>query len=269
MFEDQRKVHACFAELGIPLNPKDSQLGSLVKILGFEVDSKALTISIPSEKRKEMRQIISGMLVKGGCSLADLESINVKLVFVYCSRIWRLVSVLTKRRKSSQNFDGFAADASHKGGACVSPKLFSWFRWCFCCVELNGGNTEVLELAAILVGICTMFGSLLSASRAIWLTDSSAAVSDNSDGYAKNALTSELIAEIRFELIRKQVNDFRLVHTSRRNLTEVDSITRGDPNDVLMFLDRQANHGRIYVKAITPRSMNRKPDGSFCFKLHE
>jgi hypothetical protein len=96
-------VHACFAELGIPLNPKDSQLGSLVKILGFEVDSKALTISIPSEKRKEMRQIISGMLVKGGCSLADLESINGKLVwassflelgFVYCSRIWRLVSVL-------------------------------------------------------------------------------------------------------------------------------------------------------------------------------
>jgi hypothetical protein len=170
--------------------------------------------------------------------------------------------------REAQDYLGFAADASHIGGAFVSPTIYSWYKWCPLCVEKNGGNTEVLELAAILIGVCSLFGSALSALMIIWLTDNSSAVTDFADGYAGNQLASDLIEEIRFELVRKQVNNFRLVHTPRRNLTEVDSITRGETSDILEFCMRHGNVGRSFLEAVTPRNMKRLSDGHFCFKLH-
>jgi hypothetical protein len=72
---DLKTILKVFAELGLPLNENDSVLGQQFKLLGFWVDLKAYTISIPRGKRLDIVKEIDEFVGEEYITLKDLRHI--------------------------------------------------------------------------------------------------------------------------------------------------------------------------------------------------
>jgi hypothetical protein len=301
---DQAMFLLLFKRLNIPLNDKDRQLGTIIKHLGFIVNTTSYTIEVPQTTRLEIASIINSILKKGGLSIQDLESVNGKLVWlcavvpiawVYAKVIWSCLTVAKDNRKSryvklssfpklqstlswfadllvswcgiSYNMEtrwieaspadlsGVAGDASDRGGAFVTPDHYSFWKWCPHCLELINGNVSILELATVLIGYACKIGGLHSGKLILWLSDNSGGISNYNKGYGDDPLLSEIIAELRFELIRSQVDNFRLVWVSRKSLYNADLLSRGSLIDEKKFLSIPGNESRSYVAPFSTRSV--------------
>jgi hypothetical protein len=73
--EDLKTILKVFSNLGLPLNAHDSVLGQSFKLLGFWVDLRAYTISIPREKRLEIVKKLDQYVGEEFIVLKDLKHI--------------------------------------------------------------------------------------------------------------------------------------------------------------------------------------------------
>lgn len=167
---------------------------------------------------------------------------------------------------------GSASDASHIGGAFLSHTHYGFYVWCTKCVEEAQGNMTLLELAAILVGLSNHIGSLGRSSILIWLTDNEGAHKLLRKGYSSCTATAkmiELIDEIRKAEIVYQLG-IAIEWVSRKNISRVDSLTRGSDTD---FLKDRANASLKKVEISLPlplRMINRNTNPMVClFGKHE
>lgn len=305
---DQQRFILCFKMLNIELNLKDRQLGLNgidVKNLGFIVNTRTHTISVPTLKRREISSQIAASLDANVISTHELEVINGKLIwlcavvpiaFVYAKRIWGFLSIakkngikhITARNRrfkhlfsslswfvdmlntwcgisyntetkwllsNPDDLTGCAGDASHIGGAFVTPTHYSWWKWCTCCVVSCKGDMTPLELSVVLVGHATRIAPMNSGNMILWLSDNSASVSSFNKGYSSDSLTSDIVAELRFELIRAQVDNFRLVWVDRSCIKQVDLLTRGSLLDEQTFLSLPENSSRVFVAPYSTREV--------------
>lgn len=155
---------------------------------------------------------------------------------------------------TSSDLSGCAGDASNKGGAFVTPDHYSYWKWCPHCINMIKGNISILELATVLIGYASRIGGLHSGKMILWLSDNSGGISDFNKGYGKDPLLSEIIAELRFELIRSQVDNFRLVWVPRKSLFNSDLLSRGSNTDEQTFLSIPGNETREYFPPYSTRS---------------
>jgi hypothetical protein len=300
---DQTSFLNCMERLNIPLNVKDRQLGSKVAHLGFEMDTRSSTISVPTATRLKMALDIGRVLKDGGLSFKSLEILNGRIVWVcsiipiawvYAKMIWAVLTKAGQRgvkyivlskfvslQRSLQwfrdmltcwcgisynmesrweaanaiDFDGCSSDASKLGGAFVTVDSYSWWSWCPCCVEKCQSDMTPLELGSILIGYTTKIGGIHSGKLIFWLTDNGAATTAFNKGYSADSLTSEIVAELRFELIRSQVDNFRLLWTPRKGLAHADILTRASLEDEQRFLSLPGNEARSYYAPYSTRSI--------------
>jgi hypothetical protein len=75
-----------FQQLGLPLNSHDRQMGHIVKLLGFQIDTIARTISIPEETQQQILDLINPIMTSGTCTLKQMLTVNGKLVWA-CAAI--------------------------------------------------------------------------------------------------------------------------------------------------------------------------------------
>jgi len=112
-----------------------------------------------------------------------------------------------------------------------------------------------LELGSILIGYTTKIGGLHSGKLIIWLTDNGAAATAFNKGYSRDPLTSDIVSELRFELVRYQVDNFRLLWTSRVGLAQADLLTRSSLEDEKAFLALPGNEARTFYAPYSTRSI--------------
>jgi hypothetical protein len=91
-------VRRYLAQLGLPLNAHDRQLGDTVLLLGFQISTVAKTISIPVRTRLDIIALIQKLLDCPATTIRQLQSLCGKLVWAcqavpvgstFASDIWR------------------------------------------------------------------------------------------------------------------------------------------------------------------------------------
>ena len=97
--------------IGWPLNPNDSVSGTSIEALGFDIDTKGRTVSVPFEKKKKIIESIQ-LAFEKGISLGNLDSIKGKLVNVcqviklgmcYAWKLWTRINELMKRKSKKHH----------------------------------------------------------------------------------------------------------------------------------------------------------------------
>lgn len=95
-----------FSLLGIPLNPKDSDLGQVVRHLGFLINTVSLTVTIPQDKREILLVLLANASSQTQIPLKGYHSLVGKLVWAsqimpparaYLSRLLALLRTAQQR----------------------------------------------------------------------------------------------------------------------------------------------------------------------------
>jgi len=169
---------------------------------------------------------------------------------------WCGVAVYRETRwEYASEFHGCSSDASPIGGAFTTPTEYSFWIWCKCgCADTT--NTMRLELATILIGLSTRMGGIFSGLLVQWLSDSSSGVSAFNAGYAKDPMSSMIIAEARTILTNSQTDNFRLMWTGRADISHADSLTRGGISE---FMRKAGNSKRTFCKPHSTRTVKLLP----------
>jgi hypothetical protein len=141
--------------------------------------------------------------------------------------IWSGVSLQQELDWVSHESTGTSSDASHIGGAFLTPDTYSFFIWCPCCIKTWNKDMTPLELGTTCIGIGTSIGRSLISKRVLWISDNSAGCYDYNRGYSRtNEMTSRIIMETHQLTIQNQV-EFFLQWTPRKTIKLADSLTRG------------------------------------------
>jgi hypothetical protein len=97
---DRAKFRGVFEELGLPLNAKDSIMGTRFKLLGFDWDVEAFSVSVPRVKRIEIVDELINLLGRGHIEWKCLERMTGVLVWVsqiiksancFASILWKVL----------------------------------------------------------------------------------------------------------------------------------------------------------------------------------
>lgn len=136
--------------------------------------------------------------------------------------------------------DSLAVSDSSKLGAAFhlstsNKHVFSFWKWCSCCVISLNDCISTLELATILVGLSTDIGSHSRMKDLTWETDNQPTAIWWKKGYSKQPIVTEIIQEIHLAMVTYNINSLSInwVPRTTSRITAVDLATRGDCQEFL------------------------------------
>jgi len=131
---DRPLFQGLFKQLGLPLNPKDSICGKQFKLIGYDWDINAFTVSIPETKRKEITDKLIKFINQGSIELIELGNIKGQLTWVsaiiqsatcYSSLCWKAEAKHNAITKNKSHI----GRTHHKIQLSTEPLLLLSFIW--------------------------------------------------------------------------------------------------------------------------------------------